>query len=126
MVEHSTPQATLTEPATARPDHQLPVSGSQKGEEKKRGWVWIVVLIVLAAGGYFLYSQYQAMQAQQQARNANNRQRAVPVTMGKVSKSDMDVYVEALGTVTPIYTVTITSRVQGQIVNIYYKEGQAV
>ena len=32
----------------------------------------------------------------------------------------------ALGTVTPVYTVTVTSRVQGEITNVYYREGQMV
>ena len=35
-------------------------------------------------------------------------------------------YVEALGAVTPVYTVNVTSRVQGQVMNVYYKEGQMV
>jgi len=38
----------------------------------------------------------------------------------------MAIYVEALGTVTPVYTVTVTSRVQGQIMKVYYREGQTV
>jgi multidrug efflux system membrane fusion protein len=96
----------------------------QKGK-KAKGWVWLIVLIVVAAAGYFMYKQYQAMQAADQARQ-NNRPRAVPVTVGQAQKSDMNVYVEALGTVTPIYTDSITSRVQGAITNIYYREGQMV
>jgi multidrug efflux system membrane fusion protein len=38
----------------------------------------------------------------------------------------MGVYINALGTVTPVYTVTVTSRVQGEITNVYYREGQLV
>lgn len=99
-----------------------------RNDRKPKGhaWVWVVVLVAVLGGGYFLYGQYQAMKANQEARNQNNRQRAVPITATKVQKGDMDVYVEALGTVTPIYTVTITSRVQGQITDIHYREGQEV
>jgi multidrug efflux system membrane fusion protein len=93
--------------------------------KRSRGWVWIVILVVIGAAGYFMYRQYQAMQTDAQARQ-NNRPRTVPITTTKVQTADMPVYVQALGTVTPIYTDTITSRVQGQIVNIYYKEGQMV
>jgi multidrug efflux system membrane fusion protein len=60
------------------------------------------------------------------AERSNQRPKSVPVTTTQAQKSDMNVYVEALGTVTPIYTDTITSRVQGQITQIYYREGQMV
>jgi multidrug efflux system membrane fusion protein len=43
-----------------------------------------------------------------------------------VRKGDIGVYINALGTVTPVYTDTITSRVQGEIVDVYYREGQSV
>lgn len=73
-----------------------------------------------------MYRQYQAMQAADSAR-ANNRPKAVPVTTTKAQKGDMNVYVgPVIGTVTPIYTDPITSRVQGQITKIYYTEGQMV
>jgi multidrug efflux system membrane fusion protein len=38
----------------------------------------------------------------------------------------MGVYINALGTVTPVYTVTITSRVAGQLMEVHYREGQIV
>ncbi len=50
----------------------------------------------------------------------------MPITTAPAKKGDIGVYVEALGTVTPVYTVTVTSRVQGEIMKVYYKEGQMV
>ena len=44
-----------------------------------------------------------------------------PVTVG-----NLDVYLDALGTVTPVYTVTVVSRVAGEITEIRFKEGQIV
>jgi multidrug efflux system membrane fusion protein len=41
-------------------------------------------------------------------------------------QGDIGVYLNALGTVTPVYTVTVTSRVQGEITKVYYHEGQMV
>ena len=38
----------------------------------------------------------------------------------------MGVYISALGTVTPVYTAAITSRVAGELVQIHYREGQMV
>jgi multidrug efflux system membrane fusion protein len=43
-----------------------------------------------------------------------------------VRKGDIGVYYPGLGTVTPIYTVTVRSRVDGQLMKIYYHEGDIV
>lgn len=50
----------------------------------------------------------------------------VPIETTIVRKGDIGVAIQALGTVTPVYTVTVTSRVQGQIMAVNYKEGQLV
>ncbi|HYN16388.1 MAG TPA: efflux RND transporter periplasmic adaptor subunit, partial [Terriglobales bacterium] len=49
-----------------------------------------------------------------------------PVTAAKVHTGDIGVYFTGLGAVTPLYTVTVKSRVDGELVKIYYKEGQTV
>jgi multidrug efflux system membrane fusion protein len=71
---------------------------------------------------------YQHGVATQQAANAKSAAvpRGIPITAAKARVGDIGIYVEALGTVTPVYTVTVMSRVQGEIVNIYYREGQMV
>jgi multidrug efflux system membrane fusion protein len=46
---------------------------------------------------------------------------AAPVTLGKI-----DIYLDALGTVTPVYTVTVASRVAGELTEVRYREGQIV
>ena len=45
---------------------------------------------------------------------------------GPLSTSDIGVYVKALGTVTPLNTVSVTARVAGQIAKVEYQEGQLV
>jgi multidrug efflux system membrane fusion protein len=50
----------------------------------------------------------------------------IPVAIAPVTVGNLDVYLDALGTVTPVYTVTVVSRVAGEITEIRFKEGQIV
>jgi len=52
--------------------------------------------------------------------------RPVMVTTAAAHQGDIGIYLSALGTVTPVYTVTVTGRVQGEITQVYYHEGQMV
>jgi membrane fusion protein, multidrug efflux system len=52
--------------------------------------------------------------------------RPVPVTLGRVVKAELPVSVTALGTITPLATVTVRSRVDGQVMRIAFTEGQTV
>jgi membrane fusion protein, multidrug efflux system len=50
----------------------------------------------------------------------------IPVGTAPVTRGDIDLFVDALGTVTPLATVTVHSRVDGQIMRISFTEGQRV
>jgi multidrug efflux system membrane fusion protein len=50
----------------------------------------------------------------------------VPVSIGPAKAGSIDIYLDALGTVTPIYTVTVTSRVSGELTEVHFEEGQMV
>ena len=51
---------------------------------------------------------------------------AVPVTTATARKGSMNVYFDALGTVTPVYTANITAQVTGVVTAVHYREGQVV
>ncbi len=51
---------------------------------------------------------------------------AVPVRVEEAARGDFDVYYASLGTVTPLNTVTVTSRVDGQLQSLHFSEGQMV
>jgi multidrug efflux system membrane fusion protein len=51
---------------------------------------------------------------------------AVTVTPATVQKGDIGVYQEAIGTVTPLRTSSVTSQVSGLIITVHYREGQSV
>ena len=94
-------------------------------EHRGHWWIWILAILVVGVGGLIYYRNQQsaAQAAKAKAALAN---RSVPITTGTVNKGPIGVYINALGTVTPVYTVTVTSRVDGQIVSVNYHEGQMV
>jgi membrane fusion protein, multidrug efflux system len=51
---------------------------------------------------------------------------AIPVDVATAQRADVPVYLEGLGTVQAFYTVTVTARVDGQIQQVAFKEGQDV
>ncbi len=120
---------TITSTGTPRSSNSsLPPPGPPPElhtSRRHRFWAWLIVLAVLGGATYWMYHQYQASQAAHQT-TARRGFGAVPVATATVTKGDIGVYLEGLGTVTPINTVSVTSRVQGQIVAIHYREGQMV
>lgn len=82
----------------------------------------IVVVLVLAvgAGGYFLIGTL--MPAKARVATAP----VIPVSADTVGQQDMPVYVHGIGTVQAFKTVTIKTRVDGQIMKVTFEEGQEV
>ena len=56
----------------------------------------------------------------------NQAARAIPVVAVPAWKSDMPVYLNGLGSVVAFNTVTIRSRVDGELVKVAFQEGQFV
>lgn len=86
--------------------------------------------LCILAGGAYLLSRKPAASQQQQSKGGKKGKGgyggAIPVSAATVTKGNMGEYIEALGTVTPVYTVTVASRVVGQLTEVHYKEGQIV
>ena len=99
---------------------------------KKRGLIWVVFLLIVA--GVAGYAVWRAMHPVAVARGAGGggggRGGAllgpVPVVVAKVSRSSIPVYLNGLGNVTAFYTVTVKSRVDGQIMKVDFNEGDLV
>lgn len=105
------------------PPHPLSDTHFSDSGKKSRWWIWVLV-IVFCVAAYYVYARHEA--AQEAANKAAQPVRAVPIQTATATTGDIGVYINALGAVTPVYTVTVTSRVQGEITNVYYREGQMV
>ena len=112
-------------------DHQLPSSTDPKKPRHKgvRALVWIVLLLFFAAGFFLVlhHTQAPATPAGGGGRRGGGAGGApVSVTTDTAKKGDIGVYVDAIGTVVPVYTSNITSQVSGVVTAVHYTEGQTV
>ena len=104
-----------------------PKAKEPAGGNRKSWWRWAAVcaVILVAAVAYAFFGRSKAG-APQSAAQAAPAVRAIPVGAEAAKKGDMNVYIVGLGAVTPVYTVTIKSRVDGQLMDVFFKEGQMV
>ncbi|HVA00279.1 MAG TPA: MdtA/MuxA family multidrug efflux RND transporter periplasmic adaptor subunit [Terriglobia bacterium] len=106
------------------------VMGKEPPKHSPRRWVWLLVFVLLAAGAYFLMRRRAGpAPAADSAQGAGGNPRGamiIPVVAAKAGKGNIGVYITGLGAVTPIYTVTVKSRVDGQLMKVEYREGDSV
>jgi multidrug efflux system membrane fusion protein len=107
------------------PDHQLP---SPRPEPHRSHTVRILiwVLILLLFGGLFWLILRHQQTAKPTSGKAAMMGGTVTVTVATAKKGDIGVYLNAIGTVTPVYTDVITSQVTGLVSAVHYREGQMV
>jgi membrane fusion protein, multidrug efflux system len=98
---------------------------------KGRGWVWLIILAALAYGvwhyrGIFSTSTTDTATSGSGRGGRGGAGGAVPVAVATATKGDIPVYLRAPGTVAAFNTVTIHTRVDGQLMSVNFKEGQFV
>jgi multidrug efflux system membrane fusion protein len=59
-------------------------------------------------------------------KSKGGRGQAAPVAVGMARAGNVNIYLNGLGTVTPTRTVTVRSRVDGELLRVHFREGQAV
>ncbi len=119
--------ADATEHTPIGSDHQLVGNVPPPRPRHKGAWaiLWIVLLLVLVLGIYLIWHRQE--DAKKAAAAAAAKAKAgIPVTTTTAQKGDIGVYLEAIGTVTPVYSDSITSQVNGLVLAVHYTEGQIV
>ncbi len=123
-IQQHEPPLALPSPERQTPSDAAP-AGPPKGSLLRK---LIVAAVLLLAVGFVVW-KVRANQRQQEAdtqKLAAAADRPVPVSVIPVQQKNMPIYLSALGTVTAYNTVTIRSRVDGQLMRVNFREGQSV
>jgi multidrug efflux system membrane fusion protein len=82
--------------------------------------LWSLLLLALAIVALLVWNHHEA------AIKVTPAPAKITITIATAQKGDIGVYLDAIGTVTPVYTNSISSQVNGLVVAVHYKEGQQV
>jgi multidrug efflux system membrane fusion protein len=91
-------------------------------------WITLILLLLVAAFLVYHFTGSGSKTSGAAAAGGGGRGQNGPaaITVDQSKTGNMNVYVDALGTVTPIATVTLYSQITGRVMAVYYHEGQVV
>ncbi len=132
---------------SADPDHydvaRHRIDRDAQRVQRRRKWYWLAAGVLLAIS-FLLVHRFTSNsdntkapktggaaagaggQAQTGGAGGRGAQGPAAITVGQSKMGDINIYNDALGTVTPVFTVTIYSQVTGRVTAVYYREGQMV
>ena len=109
----------------ADPDKSLPLPVmNRRSVGGRRRWPWLLVVILIGLIAFFFFQRSGTGQAT--TAKPTPSPTALSITTAAAQKGNIGVYINALGSVTPLYTVTVKSRVDGQLMSVNFREGQMV
>lgn len=85
----------------------------------QRTGFWALVLIALLAAGIIKFYRTPAHEP-------NGGKQQTPVVAAEAKSKDVPVYINGLGSVTPTYSVTVRTQINGQLMKVLFQEGQMV
>jgi membrane fusion protein, multidrug efflux system len=103
------------------PDDEPGADTNIKQPRRRRLWP-AIGLIVLGAIGIWYYAQHDGVAAPSRTSGGST----IPVTAATITRGDIDITLDALGTVTSLATVTVVSQISGLLMRVDYTEGQDV
>jgi len=98
---------------------------ARRGRKTGLAWAAVFAVIAVIVVAYAFLGRTKTGPPQVSAQ-AGPAVRAIPVAAAPVKKGDMNVHINGLGSVIPLSTVTIKSRVDGELTEVYFREGQVV
>lgn len=119
-------ERTTATPGTEIGDPPGRTEAEPRGRSRKLLWIVAAVLILVAIIVLRSRSGSKEARADAPGKGRNAAARAVPVLVATARTGDVGVYLTGLGTVVPLATVTVRSRVDGQLVRVAFQEGQTV
>ena len=110
--------------------HEPDSSPADPRRPSKGRW-WILVLLLIAGVAAYEYwhkpdGATASATSDAKAGKKDGGGGVIPVVAARARRGNIGVYDPGIGSVTPIYTDTIKSRVDGELMNIRYKEGEMV
>jgi multidrug efflux system membrane fusion protein len=91
-------------------------------------WIWLLLLCILAGAAYFVFAKSENGKpaGAQQGKGANAMNRSQPVVAAAARAGDINLFLDGLGTVVPLNTVTVKAHVDGELTAVMFREGQMV
>jgi multidrug efflux system membrane fusion protein len=105
-------------------EHERPSTGHPHKSRWLQAFVWIALLLTFAVIFWLVLHHHDDSQSAATPRRGMTG--AVTTTTVVAQKGNIGVYLDAIGTVTPVYTDSITSQVTGLVREVAYQEGQLV
>lgn len=109
---------------------RLPETENRRPQKPHHRWIpWVLMAIFAVVAVLAWRAVTRSQQQEEAARAAQARAaalRPVPVTVATVARQDLPVYLTGLGTVTAYNTDTIQTRVDGEVMKVFFREGQHV
>jgi multidrug efflux system membrane fusion protein len=98
---------------------RAPAANAQRGRSRVlRALIWTAILLLFAFAFYLVFGRKEEPKVRPAA--------AITTTTATAQKGNIGDYLDAIGTVTPVYTASIFSQVTGVVSGVNYQEGQLV
>lgn len=123
----------IARPVGGAPYGSGPYGGGPRPDRRRR-WIWIGLGLLAAIVLLWIVAPHGAPPAQGGAgagaggggRRGGGGGAPTAVGAAKAVRGDVPIYLFGLGTATPTQTVTVRAQISGQLLNVYFKEGQIV